>query len=97
DHDRLARDARRRDAGNDRSVLAHRVLEVVAIADVANRVARAVLVADENDLAVERDDEDAREQRRQDALALDELSELRRIAEGGGSQLHGDAAQGTLQ
>ena len=97
DHDRLARDARRRDARDHRPVLAHRVLEVVAVADVAMRVAHAVLVVDENDLAVERDDEDAREERRQDALALDELSELRRVGEGGRRQLRGDAAQGALQ
>jgi hypothetical protein len=97
DHDRLARDARRRDAGDHRPVLAHRVLEVVAVGDVALRVARAVLVADEDDLAVERDDENAGEERREDALVLDELSELRRVAEGGRRQLHGDAAQGALQ
>ena len=97
DHDRLARDARRGDAGDHRPLLAHRVLEVVAVGDVAMRVARAVLVADEDDRAVERDDEDAREQRRQDALALDELSEPRRVAERRRRQLQGDAAQGALQ
>ena len=97
DHDRLARDARRRDAGDHRPVLAHRVLEVVAVGDVASRVAHAVLVADEDHLAVERNHEDAREERRQDALALDELSELRRVAEGGRRQMRGDAAQGALQ
>ena len=82
DHDRLARDARRRDARDHRPVLAHRVLEVVAVGDVAMRVAHAVLVVDQDDRAVERDDEDAREQRRQDALALDELSEARRRRRG---------------
>ena len=97
DHDRLARDPRRRDARDHRPVLAQGVLEVVAVGDVAVRVAHAVLVADEDDRAVERDDEDAREQRRQDALALDELSELRAVAEGRRRQLQGDAAQRALQ
>ena len=77
--------------------VAHRVLEVVAVGDVAVRVARAVLVVDDDDGAVERDHEDAGEQRRQDALALDELSEPVGVADAVARQLQGDAAQGSLQ
>ena len=97
DHDRLARDARRAHLRDDRPLLAQGVLEVVAVGDAAVRVARALLVVDEEDGPVGRDDEDAREERRQDRLALDEFSQPRGVGQGGRGNLQGDAAQRPLQ
>ncbi len=97
DDDRLARDARRRHPVDHRPLVAQRIPEVLAVGDAGARVARALVVADRENGAVEGDDEDARKERRQHRFPLQQLVEARRLVKRRQRQAQGDAAQGALQ
>ena len=86
------------DAVDHRPLVAQGVLEVVAVGDVGAGLRVPLVVADRQHRAVEADDEDAREERRQHRLALQKVvqaaGESRAPPDG---SCKADAAQGALQ
>ena len=76
-----------------RPLVAQRVPEVLAVGDVGAWVVRAPIVADRENGAVEGDDEDARKERRQHRLPLQQVVQARRLGERCQRHVQGDAAQ----